>query len=247
MMRVFLFSLFLIFIVNLSFAQGNLTGRILENKTRVPLSGISVQNLKSNLIIVSDQNGLFSIKAHVGDLITFSGFSYQTDTLYVKDLSSVEILLDLKGTTLKGVTVTGSETRLGNLTAPPTLSPFGGQTLVYSKDANGNYNGGLKLNLFDSHSDANKRKKVAQLGKDEELKQQIAKEFSPENLKNYIPLQGQEMTNFIIMYTPSIDTYTSPDFNLPIYIDSSYSDFLKIPKDRRQSKALTDLNAKPSE
>jgi len=246
-MRVLLFSIFLIFIVNLSFAQGNLTGRVLENKTRVPLSGISVQNLKSNIITVSDQNGFFSIKAHVGDLVTFSGFSYQTDTLYVKDLSSVEILLDLKGTTLKGVTVTGTETRLGNLTTAPTLSPFGGQTLVYSKDAKGDYNGGLKLNLFDSHSDANKRKKVAQLGKDEELKQQIAREFSPDNLKNYIPLKGQEMTNFIIMYTPTIDTYTSPDFNLTIYIDSSYAEFLKIPKDRRQSKDLTDLNAKPSE
>jgi len=247
MIRVFLISILLSFIVNLSFAQGNLTGRVLENKTRFPLSGISVQNLKSNIITVSDQNGLFSIKAHVGDLVTFSGFSYQPDTLYVKDLSSVEILLDLKGTTLKGVTVTGTETRLGNLTAAPTLSPFGGQTLVYQKDANGNYNGGLTMNIFDSHSNANKRRKAVQLGKDEELKQQIAKDFSPENLKNYVPLKDQEMTNFIIMYTPTIATYTSPDFNLTVYIDSCYTEFLKIPPDRRQSKDLTDLNAKPSQ
>jgi hypothetical protein len=103
------------------------------------------------------------------------------------------------------------------------------------------------MKIFDSHSNANKRRKAVQLGKDEELKQQIAKDFSPENLKNYVPLKDQEMTNFIIMYTPTIATYTSPDFNLTVYIDSCYTEFLKIPPDRRQSKDLTDLHAKPSQ
>lgn len=247
MIRLFLISISLLFIVSLSFAQGNLTGRVYENKTRVPIAGVSIQNLNSHILTLTDQNGLFSIRAHVGDLVTFSSFAYQTDTLFVKDLGSIEILMDLKGNTLKDVTVTGTQTRLGNLTAPPTLSPFGGQTLVYSKDASGNYNGGLKLNLFDSHSDANKKKKDVQLGKDEDTKRQIVREFSPEGLKDLVPLKGQEMTNFIIMYTPSVGTYSSPEFNLTIYVDSSYKEFLKIPADRRSSKDLTDLNAKPTE
>ncbi len=191
---------------------------------------------------VSDQNGIFAIRAHIGDLVTFSGFSYQPDTLYVKDLNTIEIFLDLKQNLLKGVTVTGSETKLGNLTAAPTPSPFGGQTLVYQTDANGNEKGGLKLNLFDSHSDANKRKKEVQLGKDEEIKQEITRVFSPEGLKNYIPITGQEMDNFIILYTPDINTYTASDFNLTIYIDKCYQEFLTIPKERRQSKQLTELN-----
>ena len=91
MIRVFLISIVLFFIVNLSFAQGNLTGRVYENKTRIPIAGVSVQNLKSNVFAVTDKNGLFSIRAHVGDLITFSSFAYETDTLYVKDLGSTEI------------------------------------------------------------------------------------------------------------------------------------------------------------
>lgn len=103
------------------------------------------------------------------------------------------------------------------------------------------------MNLFDSHSNAKKRQKDIQLGKDEELKRQIAREFSPENLKDYIPLKGQEMINFIIMYTPTVDTYTSPEFNFTMYVDSTYKEFMKIPKERRESKDLTDLNAKPSE
>ncbi|MBV8388945.1 MAG: hypothetical protein JO080_04005 [Mucilaginibacter sp.] len=247
MIRAFLISVLLLFIVNLSFAQGNLTGRVYENKTRIPIAGVSIQNLNSHIFTVTDKNGLFSIRAHVGDLVTFSSFAYDTDTLFVKDLGSIEILMDLKGTTLKGVTIRDQQTRLGGLTAPPTLSPFGGQTVVYSKDADGNLKGGLTMNLFDSHSDAKKRQKFIQLGKDEELKQQIAREFGPDNLKDYVPLKGQEMTNFIIMYTPTVDTYTSPEFNFTTYVDSSYKEFMKIPKNRRESKELTDLNAKPSE
>ena len=247
MIRVFLTSILLFFIVNLSFAQGNLTGRVYENKTRIPIAGVSIQNLNSHIFAVSDKNGLFSIRAHVGDIVTFSSFAYETDTLFVKDLSSIEILMDLKGTNLKGVTIRDQQTRLGSLTAPPTLSPFGGQTVVYSRDADGNYKGGLAMNLFDSHSNAKKRQKDIQLGKDEELKRQIAREFSPENLKDYIPLKGQEMINFIIMYTPTVDTYTSPEFNFTMYVDSTYKEFMKIPKERRESKDLTDLNAKPSE
>jgi len=247
MIRVFLISILLLFIVNLSFAQGNLTGRVYENKTRIPIAGVSIQNLKSNIFTVTDKNGLFSIRAHVGDLVTFSSFAYETDTLFVKDLGSTEILMDLKGTNLKGVTIRDQQTRLGSLTAAPTLSPFGGQTVVYSKDANGNYKGGLTMNVFDSHSDAKKRAKTIQLGKDEELKQKINREFSPETLKDYIPLKGQEMTNFIIMYTPTMANYNAPEFNFTSYVDSTYKEFMKIPKERRGSKDLTDLHAKPSE
>jgi hypothetical protein len=242
MMRLFLLLVCLFILVNLSYAQGNLTGRVYENKTRFPLAGISIQNLKSNTITVSDQNGIFAIRAHIGDLVTFSGFSYQTDTLYVKDLSTIEVFLSLKQNMLKEVNVTGSETKLGNLKAAPSLSPFGGQTLVYQTDADGNAKGGLKLNLFDSHSNANNKRKTAQLGKDEELKQKIANVFSLENLKNYVPIKGQEMANFIILYTPDIDTYSSADFNLTVYIDSCYREFLKIPAEKRQSKELTELN-----
>ncbi|MGZ3765790.1 MAG: hypothetical protein ACXVB0_03950 [Mucilaginibacter sp.] len=241
MFRYFLFFAGFLFLAQLSFAQGNLSGRVYENKTRFPIAGITIQNLKSNTFTVSDKNGLFAIRAHVGDLITFSGFSYQTDTLYVKDLSSIEILLNLKQNMLKGVSVTSSETRLGNLTAAPTLSPFGGQTLVYQKDANGNYDGGLKLNVFDSNSAANKRKKDARLEKEEEIRQQIAKIFNPEALKDYVPITGQEMSNFIILYTPDLATFSSDDFNLTVYINSSYKEFLKVPPEKRQSKELTNL------
>jgi len=239
-----LFILVFLCLTGLTYAQGNLTGRVYENKTRVAIEGITIKNLKSNAVTVSNKNGLFSIRAHVGDLVTFSGFSYQTDTLYVKDLSAVEVLLDLRQNMLKGVNVTESEVKLGNLKAAPTPSPFGGQTLVYQTDANGAPKGGLKLNVFDSHSDANKKKKADQVGKDEQTKEEIARIFSPENLKNYVPITGQEMDNFIILYTPGVDKYTNSQFNLTVYLNNCYQEFLKIPEEKRQSKQFLELKPK---
>ena len=115
---------------------------------------------------------------------------------------------------------------------------------LYTIFAKFHYNSIIQLNFaqkfLKKYSD--KRKKEAQLGKNEGTTQEIAKVFSPDNLKNYIPIAGQEMDNFIILYTPNINTYTASDFNLTVYIDKCYQEFLKIPKEKRQSKQLTELN-----
>ncbi|MGZ3944825.1 MAG: hypothetical protein ACXVJB_07765, partial [Mucilaginibacter sp.] len=160
------------------------------------------------------------------------------------DLNYTDIQLVLKSNMLQEVKVTGQETRLGNLKPTPSLTPFGGDKLVYQSDAKGNYSGGMKMNIFDSHSAANKRQHAIQTEKDEGIKARIADIFKPQNLENYVPLKDQEMRNFIIMYTPTLDTYTSPDFNLTVYLNNSYHEFMQIPAEQRQSKDLTNLTGK---
>ncbi|MFB9842516.1 hypothetical protein [Mucilaginibacter ginsenosidivorans] len=222
-------------------AQDNLTGRIYEAKTKVMLPGIIVKNLKTQSTTISDHTGAYSIPAHIGDLVVFSAFSYVPDTLYVTSLKYTEISLVLKSNMLNEVRVTGQETRLGNLKAAPTLSPINSQALTYSTDSKGNYTGGLTAHIFDSHSAENKRKHEAQVTKDEAIKNKIAEIFSPKGLKDYIPLEGQEMQNFIVTYTPDIKTYTDPNFNLTTYINDSYQEFLKIPESERKSKTFQQI------
>ena len=77
--------------------------------------------------------------------------------------------------------------------------------------------------------------------KSEAQKEQIRRVFNPENLKKYLPITGQEMENFIILYTPDINTYFAPGFNLVAYLNAQYAEFNKIPVDQRQSKSLTQL------
>ncbi|HVS93226.1 MAG TPA: carboxypeptidase-like regulatory domain-containing protein [Mucilaginibacter sp.] len=241
-MRFFFLFACICLLAHSAFAQDNLTGRVYEANTHSAIPGITIRNLKTNFATVSNQTGAYSIPAKVGDLIVFSAFSYVPDTLYVQNLNYTDIKLTLKQNMLNGVTVTGQQTRLGNLKPAPTLSPFGGQTLVYHTDAKGNYDGGVRLSVFDSHSAQKKREKEAQLERDDAMQKKIAEVFSPGNLKNYIPLKGQEMTNFIGMYTPDIATYTSPDFNFTIYLNASYTDFMKLPEEKRQSKDLLNLS-----
>lgn len=240
-LRLILCCAFVTLFIGITHAQDNLIGRIHEDKSNVAIPGINVHNLKTNKIVTSDATGAFSIPAKVGDVVVFSGFSYRSDTLYVQKLGYIDIVLTLKSKMLDEVKVTGQETRLGSLKGTPTLSPFKSQDVVYTRDNAGNYIGGITMKLPDSHSAENKRKRDAQVRKDEGVKGKIAEIFSPEGLKNYLPITGQELQNFITMYTPDITTFTAEDFNLTIYIDDSYKEFLKIPADKRSSKELTEL------
>jgi hypothetical protein len=241
--RLILLCAFLTLFIGVAHAQDNLIGRIHEDKSNVAVPGINVHNLKTNKIVASDATGAFSIPAKVGDIVVFSGFSYRSDTLYVQKLGYIDIVLTLSSRMLDEVKVTGQETKLGNLKPAPTLSPFGGDNLVYQSNAKGEYVGGVKLNVFDSNSALKKRQRDVQVQKDEGIKSKIANIFSAEGLKNYLDLKGQEMSNYIILYTPDIPTYTSPQFNITFYVDSCYKEFKKIPADRRASKELTELGA----
>lgn len=240
-MRIILLFAAFLFLVNAVHAQDALTGRIYENKKRVTLPGIVVQNLNTHSTVLSDGTGGFSIPAKVGDLVVFSNFAYQPDTLYVKDLKYTEVSLNLRQNMLKEVKVTGTEVRLGNLKAAPTLSPINSQALTYSTDASGNYKGGLTASIFDSHAGEKKREKIATLEKNDRIMAQIDTIFSPENLKNFVPIQGVEMSNFIQLYTPDVKTYTDPSFELTEYLSTCYKEFLKIPAATRKAKMDLDL------
>lgn len=237
---IVLLAVFL-FVMNAVHAQDSLTGRIYENKKRVALPGIVVKNLNSNATVLSDRTGGFSIPAKVGDLVVFSNFSYVPDTLYVKDLKYTEILLDLKTNMLKGVTVTESETRLGNLKAKPKLSPIGNQALQYTTNDTGQIIGGLTMNVFDSHSDEKKRAKIARFERDDKIHARIDAIFNADTLQNYLPIRGQEMANFIQLYKPDAKTFTAPSFNLTVYLNDSYKKFLAIPPEKRKAKLEPEL------
>ena len=244
MIRFILFSLFYLAPAITAYAQESLTGRIYEDQTSTLLPGIVVRNLRTDIYKNSDQTGSFSIPTKVGDLVTFTGFSYHTDTLYVKDLNYIEVMLVLKSKTLAGVTIRDQETKLGGIKVQRTLSPIGNDAVVYSRDDAGHYTGGVTANIFDSHSAQKKRDLAVHLEKDGSIKDEIAGVFSPGYLKNYLPIKDQELTNFIVLYTPNVATYTSHSFNLAGYLNTCYKEFLKIPEEKRRSKELIELNRK---
>ena len=224
----------LVFAVTGAYCQDRLYGQIFEYKTRKHLGDIRVQNVNSSAVTVSDTAGRFSMPANKGDRIIYSGQGYLPDTVYLINLKYTEIFLRVN--MLEQVNVTSTKTQLGSLKPTPNITPFGGNTVVYQTDKNGNYIGGIALKIYNNRG--RDKQKIEGLQQQEK----IGKVFSAENLQKYLPISGQEMTNFIILYTPDIKTYNEIA-NLTLYLNTCYKEFLTIPAEKRQSKEFLDLNS----
>jgi hypothetical protein len=225
---------FLACITVAAYGQDRLTGQIFEYKTRNHLPDIRIENLNNKAVAMSDTAGKFSIAAKPGDIIVYSGIGYSADTVYLTKLKFTEVFLILK--TLGEVNVKSTVLKLGNLKSPPILGPLGGRTVVYTTDKDGNYIGGLTVKLMRGQGKVKNNSKLADL----QLQEKIGQIFSEKNLKNYLPIGGQEMTNFIILYTPSTKTYKQIS-NLTLYLSNCYTEFVKIPLEQRQSKEYLSL------
>src|ERR1035437_4161611 len=127
-------------------AQSVFNGRVFENKSRITLHGVIIQNLNNKLKAISDESGRFSIAAKVGDLLVLKQFAYQPDTLLLTDMHDREIFMEPQRTVLNQVTVTDTSGRTSAATKNMILPydpEFHGQTVVYHRDPKGDYDGGI--------------------------------------------------------------------------------------------------------
>jgi hypothetical protein len=214
-------------------------GQVVTYQTNKKLAEIKVLNLNTLAKGVSDKEGKFSVAAKPGDVLTFSDVAYATDTVLVTDMKFATVYMMTRE--LKEVNVNSTKLQLGKLAAAPVTGLFGGHTVLEQTDASGNKIGGLKIMI---RGKANK--KSTRYAEDEAAERKIAQVFSEENLKNYLPIKGQEMANFIILYTPDVKTYVQID-NLVLYLNTSYKEFITIPLAQRQSKAYLELSTSTTE
>jgi hypothetical protein len=217
------------------FAQGILKGRVFEYKTRITLADIQVQNTTSNQNTITDDKGRFSIAAKVGDVLIFKGFAYLPDTILLTDLHEREVFLTLHSNLLNNVNVTGTETKNLSTYYDPM---FHGQTVVETRDANLNPVGGITIRLHYWKSEEHKREREEKEQENEQVSDQIAKAFTPANIALYVPLKGQDLTDFIILYTPTIKVYSNNEFNLLSYLNNCYQKYLKLQPDERHPAKL---------
>jgi hypothetical protein len=242
-MRHLLLLLLSVFIfTHVSYGQGQLNGLVYENKTNILLQDVKVENLKTHLVVMTGHDGSFNINAKAGDLICFTNYNYKPDTLYLSDLKPVKVFLDPQSIELHEVKITNQQINNSAGFAPaPEKGPLGSSSILYQTDAGLNPIGGLKLNFQDGR-DTKKlhENKVATVEKQRDIIQQV---FNATALKKYLPISGQEMDNFIILYMPDARTFFDHGFNLVIYLNKSFEEFNKIPLDQRQSKELTQLKS----
>ncbi len=221
------------------FSQGRVRGKVLEDKTYLGVPGVTVQNLSNKATIATDAAGAFSIVAKTGDMLKFSSMGYKADTVLLTSLDVITVYLIPEQNMLNEVKVKELEFPPGAFAFKPMMGPLGSKVVRYQTDKSGNPIGGIKMSpsaLF-----GNGKNKSEEKIERYEMDADISKVFNEETLGKYLPFTGQELTNFVILYKPSVETFTNPNFKMAEYINACYQKFMWIPADKRKSKELVEL------
>ncbi|MXV50504.1 hypothetical protein GS399_05920 [Pedobacter sp. HMF7647] len=234
-----LLFLIILLIGQTSLAQQKIKGSIRDLLTDKPIPDVTVINQKNFELTKSDSVGNFSITAKNGDLLVLKSFVYQTDTLLITSQKPITIYLVSKQNMLKEVTVKGVKTNLGDMID----REFHGQTITNQIDkkyypASGNKQdiGGVVVHVgYGENKAAAKRRKIE---REFSLYSEIDSVFSEKNVGNYVPLREADLRDFIDLYKPSIKTYTQSGFNLAVYLNDSYKEFMALPPDKRKLPPL---------
>jgi hypothetical protein len=115
---------------------------------------------------------------------------------------------------------------------------FHGQTAVYQRDDKGDLKGGVALRLHYFTKDDNDKKKAANLEKDRAVREQISNVFSADNISKYVPLRGEDLDDFILLFIPEVKTYSRHDFNLLTYLNECYKTWLTLTPEQKRAAQL---------
>lgn len=215
-------------------AQTVFSGRVFIADTFSPLKGVNIKNLNTGTAATSDLTGTFSIAAEKNHVIVLSLKSYVTDTVVLVNTNSRDFALLPVTHQLSEVTILGARTKLGELRD----MEFDGQTVVYQRDKEGYYKGGVAFRLSYWNKDSRKERQSMKRLKDYALQDEIDSAFNTAFISTYLPLSGQDLLDFRDLYLPSVKLYKSPGFNMIVYLNDSYKKFKSLPPDKRKLERL---------
>ena len=237
MSKHYLLFFAVLFTSSFSYAQVVVRGRVFENKSHISLEDIHVQNQTTNQSVTTDEKGRFSVAAKIGDILIFRGFSYLPDTVLLTDMKNKEVFLTPKQNLLDEVKVKTDSTKNMNTYYDPE---FHGQTIVYQRDRDMNYSGGIAIRLWYWKKDQHKKERLAKEIKEAQDQDEVAKVFSSKNIAKYVPLKGKDLDDFLVLYMPTTKDYFKADFNLNAYVNDCYKKYQKLPDGKRHPAKLTD-------
>lgn len=171
-------------------------------------------------------------------MLKFSSMGYKADTVLLTSMDIITVYLTPEQNMLNEVKVKELEFPPGAFALKPMMGPLGSKVVRYQTDRNGNPIGGIKLSpsaLFGSKKTS--EQKIERYERDAE----ISRMFNVVTLGPYLPFNGQELINFVILYKPSAETFYNPNFKMTDYLNTCYQKFMEIPADKRKSKELVAL------
>ncbi len=230
--RILATYLLLFLICGTTYAQKNVSGYVADYRTNEKLPGVIITNPGSKQSAVSDKDGNFSIPAKLNDLLTFSAPGYKTDTILVIDFFKRKVQLSPLGIQLDNVKVTGSPIfdprkeypdvyKVGEYLRTPM-----GRGLIFSPSA-----------LFSKKGKEARRLK--RFFKTEVIYREVTRLFTRKLVTSMVPLQGQELDNFMTMYRPSLGFLkkASPS-DMTLYLNDCYKKFMLLSAEERSRNPL---------
>lgn len=88
----------------------NITGKVID-EDGIPLPGVSVTNKRTKIGAITDANGVFSIKADLGDVLVFSYIGYTNQEERINNNGTLNIILTSQAQQMQEVIVVGYGTQ----------------------------------------------------------------------------------------------------------------------------------------
>lgn len=152
------FSLLLLFLNLLSFAQTGTVSGMVKDADNKPVEGATVTVKQTNVSVVADKNGNYSIAAVKGNTLTISSVNFQSQDFVVGNAGSIDVKLERQTGSLNDVVVIGYGTaRKKDVTGAVTsvnLNKIGEVPLTSVDQALTGRAGGVQINQSNGQAGA---------------------------------------------------------------------------------------------
>jgi len=215
----------LAFVVNSAMSQGLLKGTVHESGTNNNLPNVFIRDNNNKQLMLTDKEGRFSIRTEPGHIIIFDCPGYVSDTLYVVNLAPKNIMMVTKTIALREVSINATR---------QFFDPRKEYPEIYTKS---------KVYIMSPTTWFSKEGKDARRLKRyfarEEEERRVDAVFNRVYVGSIVPLKGQELEDFLILYRPSYSFIKSNDSeSLAVYINDSYKKFKALPVEKRKLPKL---------
>lgn len=241
-----LLSIILLASAFISFAQenGTIKGGVFENGTSKRIGNAAVLNKTTGQVQLTDDRGLFSIGAKVGDTLSISSDGYSTGIMPVT--SRFDIIINLSPViTLDEVTVIGKNKKQQMEDA---MSDYRKQGTFYNgKPPALSYIFTPVTALYELLGRTPRNARRFQNYMNTEMEQQVVdQKFNRSIVAKHTGLKDEELTNFMSWYRPSFDKaqYWN-EYDVVDYLKKSLQQFKK--DGRPAAPALPKLEIPPQE
>jgi len=212
-------------------AQGLLKGTVWENGTTSRLANVFIRDKNTRQLTITDKHGNFQIKTEAGHILIFECPGYVSDTLYVVDMTQKKIQLQTQTIALREVSISSTRT---------VFNPHKEYPEIYEKS---------KVYVLSPSTwfgkDAKDARRLKKYFEREEQERRIDQAFSRAYVGSLVPLKGQELENFMVLYRPSYAFVTGNDAtSMAVYINDSYKRYLALPPSKRALPKLDTVKIK---